>query len=48
MKKVFPDKEWVELNVEHKIFNVFYHQFNDGLPKIHDHDNKKPKGFSPL
>tara|TARA_B100000676_G_C18050341_1_gene830720 strand:- start:1489 stop:2217 length:729 start_codon:yes stop_codon:yes gene_type:complete len=45
MKKVFPDKEWVELNNEHKIFNVFY-QFNDGLPKIHDHDNKKPKALA--
>ena len=42
MKKVFPDKEWVILPNEHKIFNIYY-QFNDGLPKIHKHDSKEPK-----
>tara|TARA_Y100001970_G_scaffold139905_1_gene172212 strand:- start:5845 stop:6576 length:732 start_codon:yes stop_codon:yes gene_type:complete len=42
MKKVFPDKEWVVLPNEHKIFNIYY-QFNNGLPKIHKHDNKEPK-----
>jgi len=42
MKKVFPNKEWVEIDNEHEIFNIFY-KFNNGLPKIHDHDNKKPK-----
>lgn len=44
MKKVFPELEFVELPYEHKI----YHQkftFKNGLPKIHEHDNKSPQGF---
>lgn len=45
MKKVFPDKEWVEINDNHQIFNILY-KFNNGLPKIHEHDNKKPKALA--
>lgn len=45
MKKVFPNKEWTLLSKEHKIFHIFY-QFNNGLPKIHKHDNKKPKLYA--
>ena len=45
MKKVFPDKEWVILQNNHKIFNIFY-QFENGLPKIHKHDNKKPQALA--
>jgi len=43
MKKVFPELEFVELPFNHPI----YHQkFNfNGLPKIHEHDNKPPQGF---
>ena len=29
----------------HDIFNIYY-QFNEGLPKIHKHDNKKPKALA--
>ena len=45
MKKVFPEKEWVILPHDHDIFNIYY-IFNDGLPKIHKHDNKNPKALA--
>ena len=45
IKKVFPDKEWVPLSNKHEIFNIYY-KFDNGLPKIHTHDNKKPKIFA--
>tara|TARA_B100000676_G_C18085117_1_gene854394 strand:- start:4455 stop:5177 length:723 start_codon:yes stop_codon:yes gene_type:complete len=45
MKKVFPDKEWVELNENHILFNIYF-QFKNGLPKIHEHNNKKPKALA--
>lgn len=44
MKKVFPDNTFVELPYDHPIYkkpNVF----KSGLPKIHEHDGKKPQGF---
>ena len=44
MVKVFPDKEWVELPFDHKIFNCYYN-FPNGLPKIHKHDNKPPQAL---
>lgn len=42
--KVFPDKELIELPFDHPIFNTVY-QFKNGLPKIHEHDGKKPQAF---
>lgn len=44
MKKVFPDKEFVELPPSHPIFHQKY-GFNEGLPKIHEHDNLRPQAF---
>ena len=44
MKKVFPEKEWVELPFSHKIFNCYY-DFPKGLPKIHQHDNQSPQAL---
>lgn len=44
MKKVFPDKNIVELPKDFKFFNIKYH-FPDGLPKIHEHDNQPPKAY---
>lgn len=44
LKKVFPDKELVELGADHPIFNQSY-TFPEGLPKIHEHDNKRPQAF---
>jgi hypothetical protein len=45
MQKVFPDKEWVELPVDHPIYSVIY-DFPNGLPKIHEHDNQPPQGLA--
>ncbi len=44
MKKVFPDKELVELPFDHGIYHCYY-DFPSGLPKIHQHDGKPPQGF---
>jgi hypothetical protein len=44
IKKLFPNRELKELPVTHPIFNTYYH-FPDGLPKIHEHDGKRPQAF---
>ena len=44
MKKVFPEYEFVELPFDHPIYHQKYN-FKDGLPKVHEHDNKPPQGF---
>ncbi len=44
LKKVFPDKELVELPFSHDIYHCFYN-FPNGLPKIHEHDKKPAQGF---
>jgi hypothetical protein len=45
MKKVFPEKSWVELPFSHPIFSQSY-RFPNGLPKIHEHDAKPPQAFA--
>ncbi len=42
--KVFPDKELIELPVTHPIFSSKYN-FPQGLPKIHEHDGKRPQAL---
>ena len=44
IKEIFPDKNLVELPPNHKIFNCFY-KFPNGLPKVHEHDNKRPQAL---
>lgn len=44
MKKVFPEQEFVELPFNHPIYHVHF-EFPNGLPKIHEHDEKPPQGF---
>ena len=44
MKKVFPELELVELPFEHEIYKQKYN-FTNGLPKIHVHDGKAPRGY---
>lgn len=44
MKRIFPDKELVELPASHPIYHVMY-DFPNGLPKVHQHDGKRPQGF---
>ena len=43
LKKVFPNNELVELPFTHELFHQKY-DFN-GLPKIHEHDGKRPQAF---
>lgn len=44
MLKVFPELEFIELPVNHEIYNQKF-RFPDGLPKIHEHDGKPAQGF---
>ncbi|WP_037321706.1 DUF4159 domain-containing protein [Salegentibacter sp. Hel_I_6] len=44
LKKIFPEKELEELPANHPIFSSAFN-FPNGLPKIHEHDNKPPKAF---
>ena len=43
-KKVFPEKDFVELPFSHPIYHTIY-DFPNGLPKIHKHDDKPAQGF---
>ena len=45
MKKVFPELDFIELPRSHKIYNMKY-KFENVLPKIHEHDNKRPQGMA--
>lgn len=44
LKKVFPKEDLIELSSNHAIFNSVY-KFPNGLPKIHEHDGKRPQAF---
>jgi hypothetical protein len=44
MKKVFPEYEFVELPHSHPVYQQKF-KFPNGLPKIHEHDNKPAQGF---
>lgn len=44
IKKVFPNNDLVEIPANHEIFQKPY-LFSGGLPKIHEHDGKRPQAF---
>lgn len=44
MKKVFPELDFVEVPFNHPIYHQKFN-FPNGLPKIHEHDNKPAKGY---
>ena len=44
MKRVFPNKEFVRLPHSHPIFSSYF-KIKNGLPKIHEHDNKPPQAL---
>lgn len=44
MKRVFPEADFIELPFEHPIYHQEY-EFDQGLPKIHEHDDKAPEGY---
>ena len=45
MKKVFPELDFVELPPKHPIYHQKF-DFPLGIPKIHEHDGKRPQGFA--
>lgn len=44
MKKVFPELTFVELPFNHPVYHQKF-EFSNGLPKIHEHDDKAPQGL---
>ena len=44
IKKVFPNTDLIEIPPSHPIFHQTY-KFENGLPKIHEHDKKSPQAF---
>lgn len=44
IKKIFPDNNLIEIPASHNIFQKPY-SFPNGLPKIHEHDGKRPQAF---
>ncbi|MFV8375955.1 DUF4159 domain-containing protein [Flavobacterium sp. LB1P62] len=44
IKKLFPNTDLVEIPANHAIFQKPY-VFANGLPKIHEHDGKRPQAF---
>ena len=47
IKQVFPELEWIELPFNHEIYHQHF-EFEKGLPKVHEHDNKDPQGLALL
>ena len=44
MKKVFPELDFVEIPFNHPLYHQKFN-FANGLPKIHEHDSKPPRGY---
>lgn len=44
MKKVFPELDFIEIPFDHKVYHQRF-KFENGLPKIHEHDKKAAQGF---
>lgn len=44
IKKIFPNNELIEIPSNHPIFQKPF-VFSNGLPKIHQHDKKRPQAF---
>ena len=44
IKKLYPDNALIEIPKTHQIFQTPY-SFPNGLPKIHEHDNKQPMAY---
>lgn len=44
MARAFPDRPLVEVPLSHPIYHAVY-DFPRGLPKVHEHDGKPPRGY---
>ncbi len=47
VERIFPDRKLVELPFSHSIYHCMY-DFPNGLPKIHEHDNKPAQAYAIL
>ncbi|RLC50412.1 MAG: hypothetical protein DRH79_07680 [Candidatus Cloacimonadota bacterium] len=45
VKKIFPEKDLVELPASHPLFHCYF-DFPNGIPKTHKHDDKRPQAFA--
>ncbi len=45
MKALFPNNPIQELPLSHELYTIYF-AFPNGLPKIHEHDNKPPAGYA--
>lgn len=44
INQIYPDEELVEIPFDHPIYHQVF-DFPEGLPKIHEHDGKPPRGY---
>ena len=44
IKRVIPNRDFIELPFDHPVFHVFY-DFQNGLPKVHEHDGNPPQAL---
>ena len=44
LEKLFPDRQLEELPADHPLFDQTF-SFPKGLPKIHEHDGKRPQAL---
>jgi hypothetical protein len=44
IRRVFPDRALLDVPLSHPIYSILY-QFPRGIPKIHEHDGKPPRGY---
>ena len=41
---MFPKLDWVEVPFSHPVYHQTF-DFDQGLPKVHEHDDLPPRGF---
>lgn len=44
VERLYPDRELVEVPLDHPVYHIVY-PFEDGLPKIHEHDGLPAQGL---
>lgn len=44
IKQIFPNEDFIEIPFSYPIYDQVFN-FENGLPKIHEHDNQPPQGF---
>ena len=44
IKRVFPNRDFIELPFDHPVFHIFY-DFQNVLPKVHEHDGNPPQAL---